>query len=59
MPSKSVVYVKQTVALGGYLARGDHTGTPDPEGLDVAGIIKGYQEIPALTGPDITRKAIL
>lgn len=57
--SKAVVYLLIDVALGGFLALGDHTATLDPTSLTDAYIIKVFAKIPNLRGTEFIRKVMV
>lgn len=57
--SKAVVYVSQDVAVGGYLAEGDQTGTASPYDSVVAMEIQQFSAHPDLRFMGTNRKAFL
>jgi len=57
--SSAIVYPDQELALRGYLAEGDQTGTPDPQNLDEAYEIRQTQISPALDAQYALNKVFL
>ncbi len=59
VPSKSVIYTKETFVLGGYLALGDYSTTVDPTTLDNAFLIKSFQTFYGINGKFAYNEAVL
>lgn len=57
--SKTMVIVDRDVEEGGFLARGDHTGIPNPNNYDAAEEIRGFTSTPDLRFMEQVKRAYL